>query len=468
MGAEERAPLRGRQDLGEEGAELQRVSNAVLNKRLVAAAERGELLATINKVRKVTNQHWDFLNVATALYKSLNLPIPKDVLQFFADKLRLHLKQCPRVRCSLLNISLSLYGIHTQPHSRELRSLLDAMTGLCRRSHTTACPYLIGSALFGLQRQESSAEVEGLLDELATLGERCTQTPYALHVGRALYGLNRLEPSPAKERVLSMLAGWMRDTGCSGHVLPRTLCGALYGMRRQTTTPAADEVLVQLAAVFPDCTGTFNAQDVGTSLFGLHRQSSPAVEGVLLQLAPLLRQCEEPLCAQAIGNALYGLQQQRTSPAVRRVLATLGELLRDHRPVTLSPQDIGTALYGLQNQSPSAELETVLSALVPMVSRTQTPLDAQAIGNALFGLQNQTAGGAAEVLLGALAPLIEADMVLTRPALRNVLLGVGWMNDSEIAKPMMSKLVPLLHHHGVGLDLESRGRPICGLGDLTI
>eukprot|EP01062_Namystynia_karyoxenos_P018547 TRINITY_DN16922_c0_g1_i1.p1 TRINITY_DN16922_c0_g1~~TRINITY_DN16922_c0_g1_i1.p1 ORF type:complete len:489 (+),score=79.78 TRINITY_DN16922_c0_g1_i1:63-1469(+) len=468
MGAEERAPLRGRQDLGEEGAELQRVSNAVLNKRLVAAAERGELLATINKVRKVTNQHWDFHSIATALSSSKEKPLPRDVLHFFAQKIRLNLKQGPGMWVSMLNISLALYGLGRQPQSSESRSLLDAIAGLCRRSQGTRTPCMVGDALYGLQRQESSIEAQALLNELAAQGEHCTYTAHALHVSRALYGLSRQEPSRPKERVLSMVADWMRRSGGAGRVLPRTLGAALYGMQLQTSTKAADEVLMLLATLVPRCTGTFDSQNVGTCLYGLQRQESPKVDIFLTRLAPLLVSCKEPLSPQAISNALYGLQRQPCSSATRDILAVLGKLLHDHSPTALSPQEISAALFGLRNQSPSAELDVVLNALVPMVACSRTPLGAQAIGMCVFGLQKQNQGGPAEVLLGALAPLIEADMVLTRPALRNVLLGVGWMNDSEIAKPMMSKLVPLLHHHGVGLDLESRGRPICGLGDLTI
>ena len=244
------------------------------------------------------------------------------------------------------------------------------------------------------------------------------------------------------------------------------LLGLQKNSCKEVETQQLLSIIVQLMG---RCTNSFNAQDVGSSLYSLQKMNSSClkVQGLLRALVPKVISCEETLSAQHVSNALYGMQKMNgNSLEVRALLSALSPMIQECND-TFTSQNVGNALYGLQGMSSrSAEVCAVLLALAQKIESCHEPLLVQHIGSALYGLRGMSSDSS-EVcaVLSALAPQIRScSRNFDGQAVGNVLYGLQGMSSScPEVRAVLSALIPKVMSCNEILSAQHVGNALYGL-----
>lgn len=125
------------------------------------------------------------------------------------------------------------------------------------------------------------------------------------------------------------------------------------------------------------------------------------------------------------------------SPAVRRILPALTDLVRRSHTVRLSAQGVGNSLFGLQGMdSARPEVRDLVSVLTTNIERCSELLNSQVISNSCYGLQRMRSGDA-EVrrLVRILGEKIRRSAVSTKVPLTSQAFGTS---SCGLTKPSIS------------------------------
>eukprot|EP01065_Artemidia_motanka_P030249 TRINITY_DN36262_c0_g1_i1.p1 TRINITY_DN36262_c0_g1~~TRINITY_DN36262_c0_g1_i1.p1 ORF type:complete len:724 (+),score=177.24 TRINITY_DN36262_c0_g1_i1:856-3027(+) len=354
----------------------------------------------------------------------------------------------------------ALYGLQGVGSCPSARRLLTALRD-CVAGDQPLSAQGVAASLFGLRRQtaaEGVAVVAALVPRASACEERLTST----HVATSLFGVNGLGPAPA---VLEML-GILTDQ-IGGSMTHAGFSTALFGLQSQPVSKVTRRLLTAIAAVRTE--GVVEAESVGRALHGFSRQADTREARLVLRaVAPMIYSCSAPhsqalatalqginqlrdtdesrevlealasfgdscadlFSAGSVAIALLGLREQPDTPAVRRVLQTIGGLIDSREP--LAPREVAVALHGLKGQRSTAESDMVLARLTPAVLACGTMQGAR-INMAVFGLHGFSDSGDLRKILSFLfAELERASHPLDRVAASGTLMGLASLAEGGV------------------------------------
>jgi Ca2+-binding EF-hand superfamily protein len=251
-------------------------------------------------------------------------------------------------------VGTALYGLRSLPPSPEVLALVKALTTKVRASGEMSA-LSVSEAVRGLQslgqpygERESgiAPEVLELIGALTPKVEECQEKFQAKHVGSALLGLRSLPDSYPEVRAL-VAALTSKLEQCTEDLNAQAVSNALNGL--QTLADNSEEVRALVGALAPKvaaCSTKFTAQTVANALYGLRSlKSSEEANALIAALTPLVAR-SKPLNSRAVVQALEGLHQQKGTPEVMQMVATLAKKIRDPRCGDLDAFNLKTALTG--------------------------------------------------------------------------------------------------------------------------